>query len=57
MSSLILFTFALFVIVFAALARIARRPAWSRLVLVAVLTLIFDRPGGKRPVRARGHRI
>lgn len=53
MSSLILFTLALFAIVLLILARIARHPIWSRLVLVAILTRVLDRPGGERPVRAR----
>lgn len=56
MSSLLVATFvllALAALVVAALVQIARRPLWSRLILVAILTRIFDRPHVSRPVRVR----
>jgi len=55
MSSLVAFVLGLICLAALALAaaiRILRRPLWSRLVLVAILTRIFDRPEAKGRLRS-----
>lgn len=54
MSSLVAFMLVLICLAMLALAlavQIVRRPLWSRLVLVAILTRILDRPQAKQPLR------
>ena len=56
MSGLVVFVLALAalaVLALALLVLLARRPAWSRLILVALLTRVFDRPESRRSLRAR----
>lgn len=51
--AVLLLLVALGVLALAAVIQIARRPAWSRLVLVALLTWASDRPQAKRSLRVR----
>lgn len=56
MSGLVLFAFTLLAVTaftLAILVMLARRPTIGRLVLVAILTRIFDRPAARGSLRVR----